>query len=62
MKNKKINYAITLDTFSIGSVHFSAISYDLSDELFEYLRSIGKTVLRLHYGYYNGYDVIEWRD
>lgn len=58
----EVTYAIDKDTYTIGTVHQTSISYMFSDDLFDYLISIGKTVLRLHYGYYNGYDMIEWRD
>lgn len=62
MKREKINYAFDKDTYTVGTIHYTSIGYDLSDELFEYLRMIGKNVIGLYYGYYNGYDVIAWRD
>ena len=62
MKQQKIKYALDKDTYKIGTIHYSTIGYEYTDELFDYLKSIGKKVLCVNYGVYNFYDVIEWVD
>ena len=48
MKEKTINYTL--------------MHYDMIEEFFDFLNSKGRTVYRVHYGYFGELDLIVWGD